>query len=33
MVQRPEMPDAPSVETVTEALAWLERAHGSTSSA
>jgi precorrin-6A/cobalt-precorrin-6A reductase len=33
MVERPEMPDAPSVETIAEALAWLERAHGSTSSA
>jgi precorrin-6A/cobalt-precorrin-6A reductase len=32
MVERPELPDAPSVETVAEALAWLERAHGSTSS-
>jgi precorrin-6A/cobalt-precorrin-6A reductase len=33
MVERPRMPDAPSVETVAEAIAWLERAHGSTSSA
>jgi precorrin-6A/cobalt-precorrin-6A reductase len=33
MVRRPEVPDAPSVESVAEALAWLERAHGSTSSA
>jgi precorrin-6A/cobalt-precorrin-6A reductase len=33
MVERPELPDAPSVETVAEALAWLERIHGSTSSA
>jgi precorrin-6A/cobalt-precorrin-6A reductase len=34
MVRRPEVPDAPaSVETVDEALAWLERAHGATSSA
>lgn len=32
MVRRPEMPDAPSVETVAEAIAWLERCHGSTSS-
>ena len=30
MVERPDLPDAPSVETVAEALAWLERAHGST---
>ena len=33
MVHRPEIPDAPSVETVAEVLAWLERGHGSTSSA
>ena len=33
MVERPDLPEAPSVETVAEALAWLERAHGSTSSA
>jgi precorrin-6A/cobalt-precorrin-6A reductase len=33
MVERPDLPEAPSVETVEEALAWLERAHGSTSSA
>ena len=33
MVRRPEIPDAPSVETVAEALAWLERGHGATSSA
>jgi precorrin-6A/cobalt-precorrin-6A reductase len=33
MVTRPDLPDAPSVETVAEALAWLERVHGSTSSA
>lgn len=33
MVERPVLPEAPSVETVAEALAWLERAHGSTSSA
>jgi precorrin-6A/cobalt-precorrin-6A reductase len=33
MVARPELPEAPFVETVAEALAWLERAHGSTSSA
>ncbi len=34
MVRRPQVPDAPeSVETVAEALAWLERGHGVTSSA
>ena len=33
MVRRPELPDAPSVATVEEALAWLERHHGVTSSA
>jgi precorrin-6A/cobalt-precorrin-6A reductase len=33
MVERPRLPDAPSVETVADALLWLERAHGSTSSA
>ena len=33
MVRRPELPDAPSVATVVEALAWLERHHGVTSSA
>lgn len=33
MVERPGMPVAPSVATVAEAIAWLERAHGSTSSA
>ena len=33
MVSRPAMPDAASVESVAEALAWLERDHGSTSSA
>jgi precorrin-6A/cobalt-precorrin-6A reductase len=33
MVTRPDLPDAPSVETVADALAWLERHHGSTSSA
>jgi precorrin-6A/cobalt-precorrin-6A reductase len=33
MVERPDLPEAPSVETVSEVLAWLERAHGSTSSA
>jgi precorrin-6A/cobalt-precorrin-6A reductase len=33
MVRRPDLPDAPSVETATGALAWLERAHDSTSSA
>jgi precorrin-6A/cobalt-precorrin-6A reductase len=32
MVERPALPEAPSVETVAEALAWLERAHDSTSS-
>jgi precorrin-6A/cobalt-precorrin-6A reductase len=33
MVRRPETPKAPSVETVADALAWLEAHHGSTSSA
>jgi precorrin-6A/cobalt-precorrin-6A reductase len=33
MVTRPDQPDAPSVETVAEALAWLGRHHDSTSSA
>ncbi|TFG86751.1 MAG: cobalt-precorrin-6A reductase, partial [Hyphomicrobiales bacterium] len=33
MVSRPAMPDAASVESVAEALAWLERDHSSTSSA
>jgi precorrin-6A/cobalt-precorrin-6A reductase len=33
MVERPDLPEAPSVETVADALAWLKRAHGSTSSA
>ena len=33
MVERPALPEARFVETVAEALAWLERAHGSTSSA
>jgi precorrin-6A/cobalt-precorrin-6A reductase len=33
MVERPDLAEAPSVETVAEALAWLERVHGSTSSA
>jgi precorrin-6A/cobalt-precorrin-6A reductase len=33
MVRRPELPDGPSVATVVEALAWLERHHGVTSSA
>jgi len=33
MVARPDLPEAPSVETVAEAVVWLERAHGSTSSA
>ena len=33
MVRRPEVPDAPAnVESVKEALAWLERGHGVTSS-
>ena len=33
MVSRPELPDARTVETVAEALDWLERHHESTSSA
>ncbi len=33
MVERPELPEAPSVETVADALLWLERAHDETSSA
>jgi precorrin-6A/cobalt-precorrin-6A reductase len=33
MVRRPEAPEAPSVATIAEALAWLERCHGKTSSA
>jgi precorrin-6A/cobalt-precorrin-6A reductase len=33
MVERPDLPEASSVETVADALAWLERHHGSTSSA
>jgi precorrin-6A/cobalt-precorrin-6A reductase len=33
MVERPALPEALSVETVADALAWLERGHGSTSSA
>jgi precorrin-6A/cobalt-precorrin-6A reductase len=34
MVRRPEMPEAPqSVASVEEAIAWLDRAHGATSSA
>jgi precorrin-6A/cobalt-precorrin-6A reductase len=33
MVERPALPEAPSVETVEEALAWLHKLHGSTSSA
>ncbi len=33
MVERPALPEAPSVETVEEALAWLHQLHGSTSSA
>lgn len=33
MVQRPKLPEAPSVESVAEALAWLARRHAVTSSA
>ena len=33
MVTRPDLPDAPSVATVAEVLAWLERAHDSINSA
>jgi len=33
MVERPRLPEAPSVETVADALLWLEGHHGSTSSA
>lgn len=33
MVERPDLPDAPFVATVAEALAWLNNVHGSTSSA
>jgi precorrin-6A/cobalt-precorrin-6A reductase len=33
MVERPRLPEAPSVETVADAVIWLERHHGSTSSA
>jgi precorrin-6A/cobalt-precorrin-6A reductase len=33
MVERPDLPDAPSVETVADALLWLERHHVSASSA
>jgi precorrin-6A/cobalt-precorrin-6A reductase len=33
MVRRPEVPEAPSVETVEEAFAWLERHHDGTISA
>jgi len=33
MVERPDLPEAPSVETVADALLWLERVHDSTSSA
>ncbi len=34
MVRRPELPEAPeSVASVEEALAWLDHAHGATSSA
>jgi precorrin-6A/cobalt-precorrin-6A reductase len=33
MVRRPDLPEAPSVETVAEAVAWLDQRHGSTSSA
>jgi precorrin-6A/cobalt-precorrin-6A reductase len=32
MVERPRLPEAPSVETVADALLWLEGHHGSTSS-
>jgi precorrin-6A/cobalt-precorrin-6A reductase len=32
MVERPDLPEAPSVETVADALDRLERAHGSTNS-
>ena len=32
IVTRPDLPEAPSVETVAVALAWLERHHDSTSS-
>ncbi len=31
MVRRPDLPEAPSVETVAEALAWLEARHAGTS--
>jgi precorrin-6A/cobalt-precorrin-6A reductase len=31
MVERPRLPEAPSVETVADALLWLEGHHGSTS--
>lgn len=33
MVRRPDLPEALSVATVADALAWLERHHGSTNSA
>jgi precorrin-6A/cobalt-precorrin-6A reductase len=33
MVERPALPETPSVETVADALAWLERVHGRASSA
>ena len=33
MVARPDLPETPSVPTVADALLWLERYHGSTSSA
>jgi precorrin-6A/cobalt-precorrin-6A reductase len=33
MVTRPNLPETPSVETVADALLWLQRAHDSTSSA
>jgi precorrin-6A/cobalt-precorrin-6A reductase len=33
MVERPGLPEAPYVETVSDALAWLEPTHGETSSA
>jgi precorrin-6A/cobalt-precorrin-6A reductase len=32
IVERPDLPKAPSVETVADAFLWLERAHDSTSS-
>jgi len=33
MVERPRLPEAPSVQTVADALAWLENHHVSASSA